>query len=141
MQFSCLYPCDCPSGLYCEAGSINGLQQALGAIIALIGIAFAVLSYRTLGRNFRFYAAPRRNGKLVTWGLYSKVRHPIYTGVMAALAGWVVFFGSLVSVPFWLGFSALYIMKAAKEEQILIDRFPEYCDYIKSTWRFLPYIY
>lgn len=120
---------------------VSGWQRILGALIGLTGLMLIGLSYRALGRNFRVFAAPRRGGTLVTSGVYSKVRHPMYSSVITLLVGWVLFFGSLWSVPFWLVFSLLYVVKAIKEERILIDRFAEYEEYRKRTRRFLPYIY
>jgi protein-S-isoprenylcysteine O-methyltransferase Ste14/rhodanese-related sulfurtransferase len=120
---------------------VSGMQQAVGGGITLIGLILAVLSFRALGKNFRVYAAPRPNGTLVVSGIYSKMRHPMYTAAMAIFGGWILIFGSLWSVPLWLAFSILYLVKSAKEERILIDRFPEYAEYRKKTWSFLPYIY
>jgi protein-S-isoprenylcysteine O-methyltransferase Ste14 len=120
---------------------LSGVQKTFGAMIGLIGLMLVVLSYRALGKNFRVFAAPRRNGKLITSGLYSKVRHPMYTGAILMMGGWVLFFGSLWSAPLWLAFSILYLVKSVKEERILNDRFSEYGEYRKITWAFLPYIY
>ena len=120
---------------------LSGVQMAAGAVTAMAGLAVATLSYRALGKNFRVYAAPRRNGRLITSGVYSKVRHPMYTGAILMMGGWVLFFGSLWGVPLWLAFSILYIVKSIKEERILADHFPEYGEYRKRTWKFLPYIY
>jgi len=120
---------------------LSGVQMAVGAVIAAAGLAVATLSYRALGKNFRVYAAPKRNGRLITSGVYSKVRHPMYTGAILMMGGWVLFFGSLWGVPLWLAFSILYIVKSIKEERILSDHFPEYGEYRKRTWKFLPYVY
>ncbi|MBM4333871.1 MAG: hypothetical protein FJ117_22095 [Deltaproteobacteria bacterium] len=120
---------------------ISGMQHAVGGLIGLTGLILAVLSFRALGKNFRVYAAPRPNGRLVVSGVYSKMRHPMYTAAMAIFGGWILIFGSLLSVPLWLAFSILYLVKSVKEERILIDRFPEYAEYRKRTWGFLPYIY
>jgi protein-S-isoprenylcysteine O-methyltransferase Ste14 len=65
----------------------------------------------------------------------------MYTGAILMMGGWVLFFGSLWSAPLWLAFSILYWVKSVKEERILNDRFPEYGEYRKRTWAFLPYIY
>jgi len=120
---------------------VSALQMVLGALIGLTGVTLALFSYRALGRNFRVYAAPKRNGTLITSGVYSKVRHPMYTSAITIIGGWILFFGSLLSVPLWLAFSILYIVKSIKEERMLVDRFPEYEKYRKKTWGFLPYIY
>jgi protein-S-isoprenylcysteine O-methyltransferase Ste14/rhodanese-related sulfurtransferase len=120
---------------------MSGVQMVFGALIGLSGLTVATLSYRALGKNFRVYAAPKRNGKLITSGVYSKVRHPMYTGAILMMGGWILFFGSLWGASLWLAFSILYIIKSIKEERILAAHFPEYGGYRKRTWKFLPYIY
>jgi len=122
-------------------GHGSAVQTLAGAGIALAGLAVARLSYRALGKNFRVYAVPKQNGTLITSGVYSKVRHPMYTGAILMMGGWVLMFGSLWSVPLWLAFSLLYVVKSVKEERILTDHFPEYGKYRKKTWKFLPFIY
>ena len=119
---------------------VSATQQVLGALLALGGLSLGVLSFRALGRNFRFFAAPRRSGTLVTSGIYSRIRHPMYTGVITMFAGYVLFWGSLLSVPLWLAFSILYMIKSVKEERILMDRFPDYREYKNRTWRFFPLV-
>jgi protein-S-isoprenylcysteine O-methyltransferase Ste14/rhodanese-related sulfurtransferase len=120
---------------------VSGLQQVIGAVLGFGGLLLGLLSFRALGRNFRVYAAPRRSGTLVTRGVYSHVRHPMYSAVIIMFAGYLLYFGSLLSIPLWLAFSVLYIVKAVKEEQILIERFPEYEQYREKTWRFIPFIF
>jgi len=117
---------------------VSVIQQVLGGLLALGGLLLAVLSFRALGRNFRILAAPRRSGTLVTSGIYSRIRHPMYTGVIIMFAGYVLFWGSFLSVPLWLAFSVLYVIKSIKEERILMDWFPDYGEYKKRTWRFMP---
>jgi protein-S-isoprenylcysteine O-methyltransferase Ste14/rhodanese-related sulfurtransferase len=117
------------------------MLQIVGIFLGILGLVASFMSYRALGRNFRVYAAPRRSGTLVTSGIYSKVRHPMYIGVILMFLGYLLFFGSLVSVPLWLAFTVLYIVKSVKEEQILADRFPDYDEYRKRTWKFMPYVY
>ncbi len=114
------------------------IQQMFGIGIGSLGFLGAYTSYRELGRNFRVFAAPRLSGTLVTSGIYSYVRHPMYTSVIIMFMGYIIFFNSLLSVPLWLAFSGLYIIKSIKEERIIMQRFPEYEAYRKKTWRFLP---
>lgn len=117
------------------------LWQMVGGIcLGTVGLTFAIMSFRALGRNFRVYGAPRRSGTLVTTGIYSSVRHPMYTGVIIALAGYVLFFGSVFFASAWFGVTILYLVKAVKEERMLAEKFPRYEGYRERTWRFLPYI-
>ncbi len=130
-----------PLEFFLRPASRSGVRMALGAVAAAAGLAVATLSYKALGKNFRVFAAPKKDGKPITTGVYSKVRHPMYTGAILMMGGWVLLFGSLWSVPLGVAFSALYFIKSIKEERILANHFPEYGDYRKHTWKFLPYIY
>jgi protein-S-isoprenylcysteine O-methyltransferase Ste14/rhodanese-related sulfurtransferase len=121
--------------------SVPLVQSILGAALGLAGLGLGILSFRALGRNFRVYAAPRRSGTLITGGVYSRIRHPMYTGVIIGLLGYVLFFGSTSFLPVWLAVVLLYVIKAVKEERILADKYPDYEQYRMRTWRFLPYVY
>jgi protein-S-isoprenylcysteine O-methyltransferase Ste14 len=120
---------------------VSETQEIVGAVLGIVGLFVGLLSFKALGRNFRVFAAPRRSGTLITSGVYSKVRHPMYTAVIASLAGYALYFGSLWAVPFWLGCTILYIVKAVKEERLLVEHYPEYEDYRRRSWRFIPFIY
>lgn len=125
-----LYPKDIPL-----------VQTVIGGLLAAIGVGLGGASYLALGRNFRVYAAPRRSGTLITTGIYKMIRHPMYTGVVAGLLGYVLILGSFVFLASWLGVLILYVLKAAREEPILSEKYPEYGDYQKRSWKFVPYVY
>ena len=120
---------------------VSEAQQIIGAALGVGGLLIGFLSFRALGRNFRVFAAPRRSGTLITSGVYSKVRHPMYTAVITSLGGYALYFGSLWAVPFWLGCTILYVIKAVKEERLLAEHYPEYEDYRRRSWRFVPFIF
>jgi protein-S-isoprenylcysteine O-methyltransferase Ste14/rhodanese-related sulfurtransferase len=117
------------------------LQQIIGAVIGLGGLALGLLSFKALGRNFRVFGAPRRSGTLITSGIYTYIRHPMYIGTIMAVGGYVLAFGSLIAMPLWLGVTIFYLVKTVKEERLLTDKYPEYEEYCKHTWKFIPYIY
>lgn len=121
--------------------SVSSVQKGFGALVGISGLLTAWLAYKSLGRNFRVFAAPRRSGSLVQLGVYSKVRHPMYTSVIVSFAGYVIYWGSYWSAPFWLSLTVLYIVKAIKEEGVLSQRFPDYQEYRSRTKRFIPYVF
>ncbi len=121
--------------------SVSDLQKIFGMFLGLTGLLTAWFAYRALGRNFRVFAAPRRSGTLIQSGVYSKVRHPMYTAVIVGFAGYVVFWGSYWAFPFWIALTGLYIVKAFKEEGVLAQRYPNYKEYVSRTKRFLPYLF
>jgi protein-S-isoprenylcysteine O-methyltransferase Ste14/rhodanese-related sulfurtransferase len=116
-------------------------QVLLGAIFVLGGLLIGFSSFRALGENFRFFAAPKIDGSLITRGVYSRIRHPMYTATVMLLLGYVICFGSLFAIPFWMGCAVLYAMKAAKEEPLLMEHYPEYVEYSRRTFKFIPFIW
>lgn len=121
--------------------SIPVAVRVIGVLLGLGGLTLCVISYRALGRNFRVFAAPRRSGKLITGGIYRRVRHPMYTGVILGMGGYVLAFGSPWFAAPWLAMTVLYLVKAVREEGIVAQRFAEYHDYRRRTWRFVPFIH
>ncbi len=60
----------------------------------------------------------------------------MYTAVIRHLAigGYALCFGSVISLPFWLGCTIFYVIKAFKEEPILLAHYPDYQESKKRTW-------
>lgn len=121
--------------------SASAAQLGIGSVLGLTGLTLGILSLLALGRNFRVYAAPRRSGTLIQTGVYAHIRHPMYSGVALGLAGYVLCFGSHFFIPIWAAVAILYVLKGVKEEAILLEKFPEYEEYRKRAWRFIPYIH
>jgi len=73
------------------------------------------------------------DGDLITKGIYSKIRHPMYLGFIFWLIGFPIFFGSLYS--FFLSFLLIanVLFWRYLEEIELVKRFPSYSDYKKTT--------
>ncbi len=123
------------------AREVSDPQRWIGAILGIGGFFAAYLAYRELGRNFRVFAAPRRSGTLIKTGIYSQVRHPMYTAVIFAFLGYVIYWGSWWCFPLWVAMTVLYAVKAWKEESVLKARYTDYEEYKSRTWKFFPYIY
>jgi len=71
-------------------------------------------------------------------GVYGFVRHPMYGGVILAVAGW-----SMVRTPLGLAAAALLTafldLKSRREEVWLVERYPRYDVYRRRVrWRFVP---
>src|SRR5579864_1442101 len=62
-------------------------QRYIGTVLAVVGISFVGIARYQLGRSFSVRAEAH---KLVTTGLYSKFRNPIYVFGMIMLAGLVL---------------------------------------------------
>lgn len=62
----------------------------LGALLWISGARIRRWTFRELGRFFRFDISIQRDHRLITTGPYAYVRHPSYTGLLLASAGWLV---------------------------------------------------
>ena len=104
-----------------------------GVAIALVGTLFLVITHINLGTSFAFGAQPK--GPLVTHGIYSKIRNPMYVFVDLTLAGLLLAANLpwlLVLIPVWAIFQA---RRAGREARMLQEKFGQaYLDYRKKTW-------
>ncbi len=119
----------------------TNIVQWTGFAITLAGIAFALWARLTLGTNWSGVVALKEGQNLVRRGPYRVLRHPIYTGILAGLAGTAVTRGSvhaLMALPvcafaFWL--------KSLTEEQFMVDQFgEEYLQYRRHVRALVPFI-
>jgi len=104
-------------------------------VIGNILIAFVLLQ---LGRSFSILPEGRR---LVTHGIYSVVRHPLYLAEAVAALGLAMTYWSPLSwllVAAWFG---VQIARTYNEERVLREYFPEYVDYARKTPRMIPGVY
>lgn len=86
-----------------------------------------------LGKSFSVTAQAK---KLVTHGLYARIRNPIYFFGGIAILGLLVAWGKLVLTLVFLVFYFLFQIPRAKlEAQVLEETFgDEYRRYRKQTW-------
>lgn len=80
--------------------------------------------------------------KLITTGVYSVVRNPIYSAFSFVLTGVLLIYGNLYLFPLSLLYWALLtIMMRATEEKWLLEQFgDEYRDYCKRVNRCIPWL-
>lgn len=77
--------------------------------------------------------------RLVTWGLYARVRHPQYLGLILLTFGLVLWWPTLLTVPMFAVLTVMYVRLARREERDLAERFgASYGAYASSVPRFLP---
>ncbi len=88
--------------------------------------------------NFNIRPEPRRGARLVTQGPYRWVRHPMYVALLLAMAGIAAEAPNGVLLGMWGALLLVLNFKAALEERLLLQRWPEYADYRTRTARFIP---
>jgi protein-S-isoprenylcysteine O-methyltransferase Ste14 len=107
-------------------------QRVVGSILLVTGVGLLSLARFQLGRSFS--VTPQAK-KLVTRGLYSRIRNPIYVFGAMGMAG--VFL--IVQRPaLWVLFTVIAVMqvvRARREAAVLEAKFgEEYRAYRSHTW-------
>lgn len=115
-----------------------GWVQGGGYALIAIGLAIAGLASLGLGSALTPTPVPNEAGELATTGLYRRVRHPIYTGVLTAVIGLTIRSGNWVTIVVAVVAIVFFNVKARWEERRLAARYPGYDAYAQSTPRFLP---
>ena len=118
--------------LFKKSHNPYGTAHWAGLGLCLIGLAGVIVARYTLGRSFAIRA---KATALVTSGIYSRIRNPIYVSGMifitgAAVMTWRAFFLAIVAVMI-----PMQIMRARREARVLEEKFgDEYREYRKRTW-------
>jgi protein-S-isoprenylcysteine O-methyltransferase Ste14 len=115
-------------------------QAWLGAVVAVAALIMFRLTHRALGRNWSVSLEVRESHKLVTEGVYRKIRHPMYT------AFWLWAVAQALLLPNWIaglsglvGFGTLYFLRVGQEERLMIAAFGDaYRAYMERTGRLIP---
>jgi protein-S-isoprenylcysteine O-methyltransferase Ste14 len=106
-----------------------------GEVVAVIGCAWMLVAALALGRCFG--VLPEARG-LVTHGPYQLVRHPLYLGEFAAMAGLLIASPSARNLAAGAVFVAAQFTRMRLEEGALEREFPEYRAYAERTPRIVP---
>jgi protein-S-isoprenylcysteine O-methyltransferase Ste14 len=94
---------------------IIGLCLALGALIQLRGV--------------------ENIDHLITTGLFSKFRHPMYLGFIFWIIGWVIYYGAVISLVIGLvGVSNILFWRRLEEEKLGECYGEVYQKYRQGTW-------
>jgi protein-S-isoprenylcysteine O-methyltransferase Ste14 len=104
----------------------------LGLAIAVPALVLLFVARFQLGGSFSVTPQARH---LVTHGLYSKIRNPIYFFGEIMIAGFFIAIHRPVLIFFLVILTPIQIIRARKESKVLEEKFgDEYRQYQQSTW-------
>ncbi len=113
---------------------------ALGAVLFASGIALASWARIHLGRNWGMPMTRKAEPELVTSGPYRFVRHPIYSGLLAALLG-TALATNLIGLIVVVVLGGYFYYSAYVEEKSLTATFPDaYPAYRRRTKMLVPFV-
>jgi protein-S-isoprenylcysteine O-methyltransferase Ste14 len=108
-------------------GSLRPLA-ALGAVLSLLALLLAAWSWISLERAATAFPRPRTGGRVIERGPYGVVRHPMYTAAVLFFLGYALATSPAGLVPL-AALALLFRNKAALEEELLVERYPDYREY------------
>ena len=107
-------------------------MRIAGLSIAIPSFLLFVLARIQLGSAFSVEA---KASTLVTTGLYSRIRNPIYLFGALMLAGAIIWANRPWLLLFFLVLIPLQIYRSRKEEAVLLEKFGDaYLHYKRKTW-------
>jgi protein-S-isoprenylcysteine O-methyltransferase Ste14 len=103
-----------------------------GAIVAVVGYGFLATARLQLGASFA--VLPQAKG-LVSQGLYSRIRNPMYVFVDMTVFGLILALNLPWLLLLLVPWAILQVRQAGRESKVLHDKFGQaYLDYRKQTW-------
>ncbi len=107
-------------------------MRILGMVLAISGFVLLLIARLQLGRAFSIQA---KATTLVTTGLYSRIRNPVYVFSGLTLAGLILWTGRPWFFLLFILLIPLQVFRSRQEAQVLADKFGDaYLDYRRRTW-------
>lgn len=117
----------------------SNLIRDIGAALTCIGLAFSIWARQHIGRYWSGSVSIRADHQLIRTGPYSRIRHPIYTGILVGLAGTLLAYGDYAAIVAFLIVLGGFSWKALREENLLRGEFgPAFEEHKRLTGFFLP---
>ena len=128
---------------------VLGVHPLVRFFIRLSGWSFLLMGWYlmlggiwNLGENITIYSAPTDKNVLITNGIYSKCRHPIYGGLILSCLGISITCNSVDKAIVSCMLAFVMDQKADMEEEFLVNRYPfAYVTYMEKTRKLLPGLY
>jgi protein-S-isoprenylcysteine O-methyltransferase Ste14 len=142
--------CACPAfllvALATDLGPLvpDNWTETLQTISVPFGAASIALIFMTLGTHRIPLALWHQDNDapqhIVTYGAYSRIRHPFYTSFLLAFLGTFAYFPHWVTLfALGYGFVILNVTAAREEQRLSTSEFgAEYQQYVTHTGRFFP---
>ena len=111
----------------------------VGLLLLFIGVVVQILAGKEIGWKIYIYG---KSEKLVTKGIYSLIRHPIYVSDFTIGLGAFVFSGFILIGILTFAAVFFHIFQITSEELELSKNFgKEYEEYKKRTKKIIPFLY
>lgn len=113
-----------------------------GILIESAGIFLGLLAIFQMGiGNFNIIPQIKKDGILVTTGIYSVIRHPMYLAQLVAVLPLIIDYFSYFRLAVWFILLVDLLIKIQYEEKRLLAHFEGYAKYKMNSKKLIPFIY
>ena len=111
-----------------------------GGACLVIGLWLFYRSHADLGTNWSITLEVREQHRLITQGVYRRIRHPMYSALVLYSVGQALVIPNWVAGPSNLiAFAILFALRVRAEERMMVEGFgDEYAAYSARTKRLIP---
>jgi protein-S-isoprenylcysteine O-methyltransferase Ste14 len=116
--------------------------QMLALGLYVIGLLLRYRGSKALGENFTRHVAVSTSMNLVSTGPYQYLRHPLYLGLFLITLAFPLFVGNWFALVIGLPLLVIGFSWRMKVEELALTKIhPQYADWLKQRYRFIPFIY
>ncbi len=121
----------------------NIVQVGAGVLVFIAALWLFQRTHRQLGRYWSVTLEIKETHKLITDGVYTHVRHPMYSAFFLwALAQALTLPNWVAGLSGFVGFGTLFLFRVGREEAMMREAFgAEYDAYMRRTKRIIPGVY
>lgn len=112
------------------------------SIIQFIGFFIAAWAILEMNKSkINIAPTPRKNSILITSGPYKFIRHPMYLSLLLSLTPIMISYYNKINIVIFAIFVINLFLKMFFEEGLLKIFFSDYKEYMKKSWRLVPFIF
>jgi len=114
-----------------------------GVVCFVIGLWLFYRSHADLGTNWSVTLEVREQHRLITQGVYRRIRHPMYSALLLyGLAQALVIPNWLAGPSYLVTLAVLFALRVRAEERMMLEQFgDDYTTYMARTKRLVPRVW
>ena len=117
------------------------LKDEVSFVIFFTGLVIGIYAVFNNGlNNFHIISEIKDGARLVTHGLYSYIRHPMYFSVIVMSFALIINKINFTNLLLFGLIVVILFLKAKREEKLWSENTPSYKEYIKNTKMMIPFL-